>query len=537
MDRAGRAITTERKVCPKCHQKTLYKGPRTRKGGTIRWQCGGTPKLPYCYSTTDPTRPYRGRDSKPKDGADRNPRFRVPMGNVSNLIVTAAQNATPVHKDFFRSLRTLRDYLDGTIAVIPLRYKNATSLWTRSQENEERWLVPTEYLHNYRKQLNSNLVLVGDVKLQPTMQSPLNGWEGLTHGESSIFGHTKIQVRSIPTPQNRYPKLMYTTGACTVANYTDTGAGKRGEFHHCLGALLVQIQGSQFYIHQLFGRESDGAFCWMDKIFYPDGTYDDHVDSQAIIFGDVHYRFSDPTVVDATFRKDGLVETLNPGVMIFHDLMDGYAINPHHLGRPFIGVAKHHAGYDNVKQEIEETIAWLRKVTGDRKSIVVASNHDDMLARWVEQANWKNDPENAQTYLETALQMVKSAEMGERGAEVKDPFQFWVEKLRQDYNIRCLTRNQSFTVAGIECSLHGDHGPNGARGTIKNLSQLGVRVISGHGHSPGWEGGHTRVGTMTHLGLEYTGPVGSWMNTHGSIDAHGQRHLHNIINGKFVILP
>ena len=35
-------------------------------------------------------------------------------------------------------------------------------------------------------------------------------------------------------------KIMTTTGACTLANYTSSRAGAGGEFHHCYGVLIVE---------------------------------------------------------------------------------------------------------------------------------------------------------------------------------------------------------------------------------------------------------------------------------------------------------
>ena len=130
--------------------------------------------------------------------------------------------------------------------------------------------------------------------------------------------------------------------------------------------------------------------------------------------------------------------------------------------------------------------------------------------------------------------MVRSVKMGKGGASYLDPFQYWVDRLKPaDADIRCLPVDESLTIGGIECGMHGDRGPNGARGTINSFRRLGVRVVSGHGHTPGIEEGHYRNGTMTHLRLEYTHGPSSWMNTHTSIDALGKRHLHNIIGGRF----
>ncbi len=207
-------------------------------------------------------------------------------------------------------------------------------------------------------------------------------------------------------------------------------------------------------------------------------------------------------------------------------------MNPHHAGNPFIAVAKRDTRLDDMWKEVDNTISWLLEKTGKRQAIIVPSNHDDMMARWIRNTDWRGDPVNAEMYLETALHMVRGTVMTETGVRTPDPFHYWIAK-RNAKNIRCLHRNESFTITDIECGLHGHEGPNGARGSLKNLSRLGVKVISGHSHTPGIEAGHYKTGTMTHLSLEYTGPVGSWLHTHCSIDPMGKRHLHTCIDGEF----
>jgi hypothetical protein len=338
------------------------------------------------------------------------------------------------------------------------------------------------------------------------------------------------------------PKIMTTTGAVTVANYTDTKAGKKGDFHHVQGAVVVELAGDKFYLRHLNAR-GDGAFCDLDKAYFADGSVRKSGPYLGVVFGDAHPNFADPEVVKATFAAGGLVDRLNPETLVFHDLLDSYAVNPHHRGNPFIACAKRETSKDNMAQEVRDTVAWLRKVAGKRKAVVVPSNHDDMLTRWIKNTDWREDPVNADFYLETALHMKRGTVMTKHGVQTPDPFSYWVNKLCAERtahgvrngapNIYCLPRNTSYMIAGSECGLHGHEGPNGSRGTIKNLSRLGVKVNSGHGHAPGIEGGHYRGGTMTYLQLEYTGPISSWLNAHIPIDPMGKRHIYICVDGRF----
>tara|TARA_R100001143_G_C3360997_1_gene135674 strand:- start:7064 stop:8659 length:1596 start_codon:yes stop_codon:yes gene_type:complete len=531
-------MTDERPLCPKCKKKKMCRDGRT-PGGKQRWSCKTqTPDgTVYCYNTTDPFSPYRGESKRPKTAPKPRKAFRKTIDPRQTLVFTAAQNATPVHEAFFGALETFCKHNDAELCIIPLRYKNPTSLFSENMKDDEYWAVPHEYLYEQRKKLNDNLLVLGDVKIQPTKVDPLTGVHGMTHGESGIFGHTKMRMKCVATPQNKMPKVLTTTGACTVANYTDTLAGKKGDFHHVLGAVVVQIESpTKYHIHHINARKSDGAFIFKTEYYDASGVKP-APPYEAVVFGDAHYRFADPRVVEATFGKGGLVETLNPAALVWHDLLDCYFGNPHHGENPFIRKAKHDANFHIAQDEVTETVAWLQKLTGDRLSYIVPSNHDDMFARWVVREDWKKlEPENMGFYLETALQMAKSAKMSEIGAQYLDPFQYWVNKLTgDDPRIVAMSTNEHLKIKDIECGYHGDKGPNGARGTVKNLSEIGSKVISGHGHTPEIRDGHYRTGTMTRLTAEYTHGPGSWLNTHCSIDALGKRHLHTCVDGKFFL--
>lgn len=520
----------KRYLCPKCGERYLTRGSKAQSG-KVRWTCrNGIGDREMCYSTTDPTAPYRGRNA-PKE-VEAKQEF---PGAVEKqiIVITWAQNATPLHKGFFRALLAYCKANGAQLIVIPGRYKNPTSRWEDSQVNAQWWapeLVP--FLINQRTAINKNLVLLADIHVQPTAVLPLSGFESLTHGESGILGHPKLQMNVIPTPHQKLPKILTTTGAVTVANYTDTKAGKKGDFHHVLGAVVVELDGKTFHLRHVNAR-SDGAFCDLDKSYHSDGSSRVAGRYRAIVFGDTHVRFTDPAVGAASFGSDGLVERLDPETLVFHDLLDSYAVNPHHYGRPFIAVAKRKARYDNIHAEVIEACEWLAARIGKRQARVVASNHNDFLYRWMDAHDWRSDPENADFYLETALHMVRSAKIEAQGTSTADPFQFWASRLIQSPNFKCIGRRESLMIAGIECSLHGDQGPNGSRGSRANLSKIGAKTIIGHSHTPGITNGCYQAGTSTPLALEYTGSVGSWLNAHVSIDPMSKRHIHICVNGKF----
>ena len=519
--------TTRR--CPKCKRMTLRKRDGTRTaGGKPRWEC--RPYIrgeghSYCYSTTNPDAPYQDQKGNAKE-PDKNPQFRRKLSGIKRFIITTAQNATPIHDDFFASLKTYADFHQAELVVIPIRYKNPTSRFTMSQQNAEVWdPAVTPYLYNQRKKLNDNLDLLGDIKTVPTATKPLSGFESITGGSSAILGHTKVQMESIATPHNRYPKLLTTTGAVTVKNYTDSKAGKKGEFHHTHAALVVEIIGRKFFFRHV--NWDGGGFTDLTHHFTPIGV-SDAPRPLALVFGDTHRATMCKTVEKVTFAPDGMVETLDPEHLVFHDLHDGASTNHHTKKDPFAQIAKRVSLLHLVKEEIVQDVMWLARVCKGRKGVVIPSNHDDFLARWLREQDWRHDPENAEFYLETALHLVREIKAGN---ECPHPFTHWVDKLKANAPITCLERDESFVLGGIELSMHGDKGPNGSRGTRNNLNRIGVKTIVGHSHSPGINEGCYQAGTSTPLRVEYNSGPSSWLNAHVILYANGKRAILPIVDG------
>ncbi len=517
---------SKRTPCPKCGLPMIKDGKTP--AGAVRWRCkpGGV----HCYTTTNPETSDRSNKKKNKPL-----KFLRPIGKEhKRFLVTSAQNATPIHTEFWESLKVAARYLKAEIIVIPLRYKNPTSQWTASQDNAEWWDEEVEpYLFNARKKLCPNLVLLGDIKIQPTASQPLTGLEGFTGGESSIVGHSKLQLKVIPVPAGKTPKILTTTGSCTVKNYTDSKAGQMGKFHHSLAAALVETEGKQFRIRQIIA-DNDGSFIDVNKLYTPNGVKD-APPALGLVMGDTHARFIDPKVKKATFGPGGIVEAFNPEALIWHDTLDEYAQNHHHKGNVFISFAKHISGFGDVREEVKMTVALLDELTGKRKGIVVSSNHDNFLSRYVQSSDWRQDPENAEFYLETALAMLRGTKMTAQGTEYPDPFMYWVSRLSKNPNVRCLKIDESFTLAGIEVGMHGHQGPNGSRGSAKNLSRLGAKTIIGHSHTPTIQDGCYQVGTSTPLRMEYTHGPSSWLNCHCAVYSNGKRSLVFMIDGKWTL--
>lgn len=459
---------------------------------------------------------------------------KVGKAGRRRVVVTAAQNATPVNKAFFASLLGYCKAREAQLIVIPYRYKNPTSMWSEKADHDDWWapeLVP--YLLDRRVDLNPNLVLLADIKTQPTASAPLQGFETVTGAKSAIIGHPKLALKTVPTPQSRMAKILTSTGAVTVKNYIESKAGKKAEHHHTFGACVVELDGRRFHLRQI-NAVRDGSFC--DLQFEYSGAKVRQRDIAALVMGDTHAEFVDPAVMKATFDgKDSIVATLKPKTLVWHDLHDFFSRNHHHKHEVFTNYGKHLFGLDDVRRGLEETFALVDRVTpAGVRNIFVPSNHPDALARWVKESDPKTDPRNCVFWAETFTAMCHGTKRSDTGVQTIDPFAYWAMKmLKTAPQARFPSRSESVEIEGIDVNHHGDAGPNGSRGTLKGFTRIGVKSVIGHSHSPGIDEGAYQVGHNSRGNLEYQRGPSSWLPADCLIYGNGKRSLLFIIDGEW----
>lgn len=466
----------------------------------------------------------------------------VNVSGFTRYVVTAAQNNTPVHEPFLHALNNYCDINDARLIVIPYRYKNPTSIWNQNNKDNEYWAPAVrEYLVDKATRLSDTLVILANVKMQPTASQPLSGIEGYTGLDSAIVAHPKIQLKTVPTPSQYLPKLLTTTGAVTVPNYTDSKAGWQGEFHHSLAAVVVEIdEAGNTHIRHVHADDVTGAFYDLDSYYTGTEVTRGHRIA-SLVTGDTHAEFMDASVKAATYTaEDSMCNVLKPETIVRHDVEDFYARNHHHRGNDLIAFGKHHFGRDNVEDSLQVTADFVDETTYPfAVNIIVKSNHDEALDRWLREAEPKYDPENALLYHFLKWNQLKNVRMTETGFRSIDPFEFWCHNapngkgLKSKEQTKFLKRDESFRVADIELGFHGDVGPNGARGSIKAFSKIGPKTVIGHSHSPGIHEGAYQVGVSARLDLEYASGPSSWHHTHCIIYADGSRTLVHVVGGKW----
>jgi hypothetical protein len=441
------------------------------------------------------------------------------------VLVTWAQNDTPVHEGLISNMEAYAKFLGGaSIHVIAGRYKNPTSVFT--DEKHDTWSDRImQYLDAGRHNIHRYMSVMSDVKIQPTAVNPLSGMQSMSKGNSCIFGHPKVHMETIPVLEGHAPKMMLTTGSVTVDNYTDSKSGKIGEFYHTLGFCIIEIKDKETFFVRQVTSDDNGNF---NDLYFnvTKGNVSRIKTLDTAVLGDIHYGNHDQGVIDGTF--DILLKKIKPKNLVLHDVFDGYSISHHEINNPFAQYEKEITNTNSLKLEIDNLLEFFKRVRKDKfENIVVArANHDDFIDRWLISTDWRKTvtPKNSIEYMEYSLAILRG--------EAKNGIIPWI--LAKHFpEVMAFGRNDSYTSMGWELAQHGDRGTNGSRGSLLQFRKLNTKIIVGHYHSPGRKDGALAVGTSTLLRLPYNIGPSSWMHSHVIVHHDGKAQHINFINGEF----
>lgn len=460
---------------------------------------------------------------------------------VKRFILTSAQDCTSIHEGFFNNLLAYNKYLNrgkNTCEMLIAGYTYNKSLF-EDHDKTRSWFDERirPYLVTNRVNLGDDIVFCGEMNTLPTAVSPLSGFESYTKAAWGIFPHSKVQLVSVATQKHNRAKQIMTTGTITKPNYVQKKAGIKAQFHHILGAVLVEIcKDGTFFCRHLIG-DSNGSFYDLDRL-----VENEEVSSgnrvEAIVYGDIHTENIDPVVYKTTWSsKNCLVDYLKPRYQFFHDVLD-FEYRNHHNIKDI-----HHRFRTSLddKKTVEESInivgRFIDSATRDFcKSVIVQSNHDNALLRWLKEADYREDPVNAIYFLKLQLRYYESILDDEKINIFKNALEYKCNAFLNgnEDSVEFVDEDSSFIICGDqECGIHGHLGANGSRGSAKQFTRMGVKTNTGHTHTPQILDGAYVAGTNSRLDLEYAKGQSSWAHADIVVYPNGKRTILTLQNGKW----
>jgi hypothetical protein len=461
----------------------------------------------------------------------------------SRYILTAAQNNTPVHPQFLRNLEAFATAIGARIMVSRFSYNKAAygqkatkaGRGPTADDTAETWYDPAiaQYVCDHPGygagyQLAPDLRWCSEMNIQPTAVRPLSGLESYAGTSSGIFPHAKIALESVPVIGDVEPKFNYTTGAVTQRNYIAKKEGLKGEFHHAYGALLVEVDHTtgHWWARHL-NADDEGSFNDLTfRVQY--GVVSRGHRVLAINFGDSHASEIDPRVRALNWglaHGRSVIDILRPEYQFWHDTLSFRNRGHHELKSFGSRYAKWVGGADtdSVQRELQLTADLMQIAHRDWcQMVVVSSNHDRHIDRWLEEADYKTDPVNAEFFLEAQLARVQAI----RECRIWDGFKWAIRNRHPDVQATFLPPDTSFRIGPpgheVECGLHGDQGPNGSRGSAASFSRMSIRMNVGHAHQACIRDGVYQAGVCNRR-LPYAHGPSSWSVSHVLTYQNGKR--------------
>ncbi len=443
-------------------------------------------------------------------------------------LITSAQSNTDINHNMLDSMELYAEKHNAEIIITPLKYSVDMSF-----HQNHAWSKRTlPYLNANNQDLCKTLTYRGDVKILPTAKYPLSALGSLSGLNSAIYGSAKIHQESHPTLQGDASKILATTGSLTKSNYTDSKAGKHGEHYHQYGFVVVEIDGDMFHLRQVEVNK-DGSF---DDIFFnvKKGKITRNTEIEGIVVGDVHFATVDEVALETTFD---LMDKLNPKHVVLEDVFDGQAINPHNMDDPFYQAKLEFEGKNNLDEELEDMLEKLGRFSKFKNVVVVRSNHDIFLERFLKR-DWRKLPtsKNSLTYMELSAMVLRAYKNGE---DFKGVIPTIIKNRFPKYHT--LGYDELYYIKHFAVFNHGEKGSNGSRGGgAKNWSKFtsGVDghqergVITAHTHTPSRYGNSICVGHLL-LPQDYTvGSPSSWMQSNAIVHKSGKAQQIHILDGK-----
>lgn len=338
---------------------------------------------------------------------------------------------------------------------------------------------------------------------------------------SVVVASPKQRLVYSATGIDKMPHAAMGTGSITKSNYDNTKLnGFVADKDHVMGGLIVEIESDElFHFRQI--QFIDGAFVDLGVLY--DGKKTKKV-SSSMVLGDWHSGATCPNVALSSVK---LSKTIGVKEWILHDTFDAASISHHNEGRFLLKSMMANKQKLSLEKELTGLCGDFNYILKNIQSVVVVrSNHDEHLNRYLDEGRFLNDPHNAVLALELASKMVSGL----------NPIQWYVESIiGKGRAIRWLKRDESYLVSGIECGAHGDKGANGSRGSAASLEKAFGSVVYGHAHTPNILRQAWCVGTSTLPFPDYGNGPSSWMNTHCVIYETGHRQLINLIDGRYTL--
>jgi hypothetical protein len=453
--------------------------------------------------------------------------LRSDVANHKRFVVTTAVNGCKIHEGFYAAIKNYCAINNATLLVLVASdpahsYTHGNKDWGTIDAR-----LQTENIVFEDTKLNNNIFL-STIKIAAKHIDPITGLGRIGQRNGSfIYASPKQRLKAVAVSNNKLPHFLMTTGAITKPDYaSDLYLSQRtayiAEHDHVIGAIIVEVEDEETFHFRQIQADTKGDFADLGVMY--SANYSKDYLPEAFILGDWHTGSTDP---EARSCWEQVSKALRPKQIILHDLFDGRSISHHEEKDQILRAQRAGRNELSLSNELEEVASDLSSLlTVCQSLVVVKSNHDQFLERYLREGRYAKDPLNHKLSLQLAYELL----------EGEDPLKAGVEIFLDDASadkINWLSMDEDYKIAGVQLGAHGHAGSNGARGSLAAMEQAYSNSISGHAHTPEILRNCVQVGTSSYLKMSYVKGASSWLHSSALLYPNGTRQLINCINGKW----
>ena len=456
-------------------------------------------------------------------------KLKKDIKKYKRFVITTVISGQKTHEGFLSSIRTYCKLNKAKLLFLPA-HDPAHNLQSEIDWHFDPSVIedPIVFEEIY---LNTNF-FINSIRVTAKQINPATGLSEISQKKGSfILGSPKQMLEYDSVSAKSLPHARMTSGACTLPNYATTrGNSLRTAYlateQHVIGAVIVEIQNDEIFHFRQVQSDKDGSFCDLGLKYNKKGKTKE---TPIVVAGDYHAGEHDESAVKALIE---LVSYTQADEIVFHDVFNGVSVNQHEEDDVMLRSERAKKGLNILENELiitSKEIDRILNIKSLKNAIIVKSNHDDFIDRWLRKGKFTN-----KDHIQNFVFGAKLA--SEVAGTNKDFLKTGLELARQPTHhkkIKWLTVDEDYVVGGIHLGAHGDRSANGARGSIKGLSKSYPRCVIGHSHTPGIFKGAFQVGTTSLLRLGYNRGPSSWVHCHCLVYRSGQRQLINSINGSW----
>ncbi len=422
-------------------------------------------------------------------------------GHVKRYLITSVQNNTHTHPGL-TNLLALKDHYDGLEsgecelivgtfsydinAYGPKAVKRGTYMVNKSIQALNYPKELEDFIVDDVVSLAPGLVWCGNMNILPTNKWPLSDLEAHNGRASNIVPHSTIAMESVASMADEATKMNYSTGCVTQMNYIQKRAGNLAEQRHDYGALVVEVDSSgSWWVRQLYIDDEDVIYDLDLRVENSMVKVGHRL--KAINWGDIHASEMDLWVRKLGWGKNGMLDDLRPEYQFMNDLFSMRSRSPHEMKDSHRTYQKHVDEEDSVESELQVTADFMTEADREWcKMVIIPSNHDLQLKRWLNDEDPKKDPLNAKLFHLLNYHIFDAMDRGDRDFNV---LEWALRRAGCPDGTRFLGIDEGFVIAkrkgfgGVECGLHGHKGSNGTKGSTRGLTKMGRAINKGHDHT------------------------------------------------------